>query len=227
MSPEPIRVLIVDDHRMFADALELLLRDEEDIEMLGTVTTGEEAVAVAGTRHPSVFLMDVELPGIDGIEATRFIRAVDPSARVVMVTAHQQPELIAKAIDAGASGYLPKTHAADRVVDAVRRAAAGELLLPTGALQNVLRTLGAGRAERQVADPAGDQLTGREIEVLQAIADGATTDEVAGRLFVAVSTVQTHVKNILTKLGVHSKLEAVTFALRRGLIRLRRDDGAA
>jgi two-component system, NarL family, response regulator LiaR len=217
---EPISVLVVDDHRMFAEAIEMLLGGRDGIEIVGTVGTGEEAVELVRRRPPHVVLMDIDLPGIDGIETTRQIRAEAPDAQVIVITAFQEAGTIVSAIQAGASGYVPKTKAADELLDVIKMAATGEMVLPSGQLSQILARLqeqkrGATEADRRVGD-----LTSREIQVLQAMADGRSTQDVARDLFISPSTVQTHVKNILSKLGVHSKLEAVTFAVRHGVVRI-------
>src|SRR2546422_10657853 len=127
--PAKIRVLVVDDHRLFAEALKMLLAGEEDLEIEGVVGTGKEAVEMVGRTHPGVVLMDMELPGMGGIEATRRIRELSPDTQVVVITAYQEPAQIAEAVSAGACGFLPKTEAADELLGVVRRAAAGEIVL--------------------------------------------------------------------------------------------------
>ncbi len=219
---DPIRVLIIDDHRMFADALQLLLGGEDDIDMAAAASTAEEALEVAGTVLPDVVLMDIDLPGIDGIEATRILRQRQPQARVVIITAFQQPDVIASAIDAGASGYVPKTHAADELVGVIRRAAAGEMVLPSKDIGAILGRLQKVREIRTDEGQLVARLTPRELEVLQLLADGKSTAVIAQSLFISPRTVRSHVKSVLAKLGAHSKLEAVTMALRYGVIRVGR-----
>ena len=213
-----VRVLLVDDHQMFSDAIEILLRGVQGIEIVGSVTTGEDAIAAAEAGCPDVVLMDIHLPGIDGIEATRFIKERCPDSHVVVITALQQHELAARAVQAGASGFVPKTRAADDLLDVVRAAAAGEMVLPSSDIGAVLRALERTREVRTTEQVLVEQLTPREREVLQGFADGKSNDEVASTLFISPSTVQTHIRNILAKLGVRSKLEAVMFALRSGVI---------
>jgi two-component system, NarL family, nitrate/nitrite response regulator NarL len=219
---DPIRVLIIDDHRMFADALQLLLRGEEGIDLAATASTAEEALEISGSMQPDVVLMDIDLPGIDGIEATRIFRQRQPGVSVVIITAYQQPDVIAAAIDAGASGYVPKTHAADELVSVIRRAAVGEMVLPSRDIAAILGRLQRAREIRTDEGHLLARLTPRELEVLQLLADGKSIAEIAQALFISPRTVRTHVKSVLARLGVHSKLEAVTMAIRYGVIRVDR-----
>jgi two-component system NarL family response regulator len=164
------------------------------------------------------------MTGIDAIDA---ILRCSPEAHIVVITALQDPELIARAIEAGASGFISKSRAADELLDVVRRAAAGEMVLPRGQAIGILQQLQRLR-RRDAAGIRQDDLSAREIEVLQLFAEGLTSPEVAARLFISNRTVQSHVRSVLRKLAVHSKLQAVLWALRRGLIHLRtHDDGAA
>jgi len=169
---------------------------------------------------PAVVLMDIDLPGIDGIEATRRIRDLSPSTQVVIITAYQEPSVMVRAIEAGACGFVPKTQTADQLVRVIRGAAAGEMVLPSGDIREVLGKLQAAHQARTDAERLIDQLTAREIQILQIVAQGSSTREVAESLFISQLTVQTHVKSILAKLGMHSKLEAVTFALRHDLVHI-------
>jgi DNA-binding NarL/FixJ family response regulator len=215
-----IRVLVVDDHRMFAEAIEMLLGGEDDLEVIGAVAKGEDALEAVARLRPDVVLMDMDLPGIDGIAATRQIRETSDATHVVIITAFHEPSAMARAIEAGACGFVPKTQAADKLVGIIRQAASGEMVLPAAEMRSVLAQLQQAHRVRSNADRLLSLLTSREIEILQGIADGRSTTELAGLMHISPFTVQTHVKNILFKLGVHSKLEAVTCALRHGLIRI-------
>jgi NarL family two-component system response regulator LiaR len=216
-----IAVLIVDDHTMFADALVALLETEEDIEIVGAVATGEEAVALCGPSVPDVVLMDIDLPGMDGIASTREVLRVCPEAKVIGISALRDPDLLARAVAAGASGLVPKTRAADELVRVVRAAAAGEIVLPEGDLRPVLERLRTA-AHPPAPVPVGvNFLTNREVEILQTFADGMSTEEVATALRISQRTVRAHVESILAKLGVHSKLQAVLLGLRSGVIVLK------
>lgn len=218
-SETPIRVFVVDDHAMFAEALQLLLEQQPDVRLVGSARDAEEALRLLEGgfgEPPDVVIMDLDLPGADGISATRRIRERWSDAKVVVLTAIEDPEVIAEALSAGACGYVPKTRAVDDLMDVVRRAAAGELVMPERDLAPVLQHL------RDAAPPTEGELmlrrlTRRERDVLLAIAAGDTTSQVAERFGISTMTVQSHVKNILSKLGVHSKIEAVTLAWRHGL----------
>lgn len=216
----PIRVLIVDDHRMLADALEVLLAGEAGLETMGTAATADEALEMCRRVCPDVALMDIDLPGTNGIEATARLLEMCPEARVVAITALQDQELLAEAVRAGASGFVPKTRAAEELVGVVRRAAAGEIILPSGDVAGILWRLKDAQQLQVDVDRRFALLTPREVEVLQALAEGRSTREVAARLFISPKTVRSHVDRILTKLEVHSKLDAVVLALRHGVLRL-------
>jgi DNA-binding NarL/FixJ family response regulator len=217
---QPIRILIIDDHRMFAEAIELMLSDEDGIEVVGIAGTGEEGIELCRQRCPSVVLMDIDLPGIDGIEATRRIRAICPDARVLVVTALQERDLMVRTIDAGAVGFVPKWHAAGELTDAIRRAADGEIILPGRDVRPILTALQEQQRRRSGARERLGRLTSREVQILQLLANGTSTSGVADALHISPLTVQGHVKSVLTKLGAHSKLEAVSLALRHGLIQV-------
>jgi DNA-binding NarL/FixJ family response regulator len=216
--PRKIRVLLVEDHRLLADSLAALLAREPDIEVVGTANTVAEAKARAMAKDPlDVVLMDYRLPDGTGADATRAIKARSPAARVVMVTALSDDETVLESIQAGADGYLTKDRAAEEVVLAVRAADAGETLLPQSVIAEIARRVANARergSERQPVEP----LTPRELEVLRALTEGLSTREICERLFIAPNTLRTHVQNIMGKLRVHSKLEAVAFALRYGLV---------
>ena len=215
------RVLVVDDHEMFSEALELLLRRQPDVRLVGSARDATEALGML-EDEPDVVLMDLDMPGIDGIQATRQIREAVPNAKVVLLTAVQSPEIIADALAAGACGYVPKTRAVDELMDVVRRAAAGELVMPERDLAAVVEQLRGSRPTP--GELALRRLTPRVAEILRSLAAGETTTQIAEALGISALTVQSHVKSILAKLGVHSKIEAVTLAWRHGLARA---DGAA
>jgi NarL family two-component system response regulator LiaR len=216
-----IRVLLVDDHRMFGEALTRLLEVDHGVQMLGALQRAEDALEFCREQKPDVVLMDLDLPGKDGIEATKLLKQISPDTKVVIITALQQPEVVARAIEAGACGYVLKTRAPDELVSVIRRAASGEIVMSPSDILTVLSNIQRARFARSEVSAAINQLTSREVEILHVLATGkSTAGEVGRELFISPLTVQSHVKSILSKLGVHSKLEAVTFALRHGVIQI-------
>lgn len=212
----PIRVLLVDDHQLLTDSLARLLAAEPDIEVIGVGASVADAKQLAHERM-DVVLMDYRLPDGTGAEATRAIKARWPSARVVMLTAVQDDETILESIQAGADGYLTKDRAVDDVVATVRSARAGETLLPRSVILGIAQRVAVAR-ERQSDRAPIEALTPRELQVLQALAEGLATPDICERLFISRNTLRTHVQNIMMKLHVHSKLEAVTVGLRNRII---------
>jgi DNA-binding NarL/FixJ family response regulator len=207
-----IRVLIIDDHRMFADAVSRLLSDEDDLEVVGIATDGQDGISLAAALSPNVVLVDYSLPGLDGVAVTVAIKSQSPSTYVVMLTGSPDDRVLLRAIEAGCSGYLSKVSAADQVVEAVRLAAVGEALISPKELARVLPKLGRHRHE------LGGDLTERERQILVLLAAGRTNPEIAGEIHLSVNTVRNHVQGILTKVGAHSKLEAVSVSVRAGII---------
>jgi DNA-binding NarL/FixJ family response regulator len=214
--PRRIRVLLVDDHQLLTGSLSQILSREADIEVVGVAGTVADAKSMARERL-DVVLMDYRLPDGTGAEAARAIKGRWPNARIVMLTALNDDETVLESIQAGADGYMTKDRAVEDVVNAVRSAHAGETLLPRTVIVGIARRVAAARdrtADRHPIEP----LTRRELEVLRALTEGLSTPEVCDRLFIAPNTLRTHVQNIMSKLRVHSKLEAVAFALRHGLV---------
>jgi len=203
------RILLVDDHRMFAQAVRLLLQGEDDMEAVETAGSAEEALALAERICPDVVLMDIDLPGLDGIEATRLIRRRCPSSCVVVITALRDEELIGRAVEAGARGFLRKTRAAEELISTIRGVVRGGMVLPEDGLSPVLSRLERHRAARSELQAVLDTLTARESEVLRGLDAGATTGDIAVTLGVTRTTVQSHVNSILTKFGVGTRLQAV------------------
>jgi DNA-binding NarL/FixJ family response regulator len=213
---QPVRVLLVDDHRLVLESLARVLDEEPDIRIVGTATTVAEARDAA--REPvDVVLMDFLLPDGTGADATRAIKARWPAARVIMLTAVDDDETVLESIQAGADGYLTKDKAIDEVVATVRAANAGATLLPRDVIVTIAKRVAEAR-ERQAERPPVEALTPRELEVLRALVDGLSTPDICERLAITPNTLRTHVQNIMGKLHVHSKLEAVSFALRYRLV---------
>jgi DNA-binding NarL/FixJ family response regulator len=214
-----IRVVVVDDHALFRRGLENVLSGEPDLEVVGEAGDGLEALEVCAALAPDVVLMDVRMPRASGIEAARKIREARPETRIVMLTVSDDEEDLFEAVRAGANGYLLKEVSIDEVADAVRVVARGHSLISPSMASKLLGEFNrlAARAEvRQRTDSAS--LTDRELEVLRLVADGLTNREIARELFIAENTVKNHVRNILDKLHLHSRMEAVVFAMREKLL---------
>lgn len=210
-----ISVLVVGNHEMFSEALVLLLGREPGIRLLGGPRAAGDAPDACRQERPDVVLMDLDIAEVDHTETTRSIRAASPDTKVIALSAVEGPATVAAVVAAGACGYVPKTGALEDIMDVVRRAASGELIMPEADLAPVLEHLRSGQAGPQ-AEVALGRLTPRETEILSALAAGDTTGQIAAALGISAMTVQTHVKSILAKLGVHSKIEAVTLAWRHG-----------
>jgi DNA-binding NarL/FixJ family response regulator len=215
---EPIKVLIVDDERTFGEALELALRHEKDLEVVHVAMDGDDAVRALDTHHPDVVLMDVAMPGMSGIEATRRIKDEDPDAQVLILSGHEDPLLLARAVQAGALGLLRKTEAVVNVASSVRRAYRGEPLHEDDEVESAMRRLRHRRDKDADVAQRLDRLTPRETQILEQMAAGATPDRIAEALGMSPHTLRTHTQNILTKLGVHSKMEALVVAIRHGAV---------
>jgi DNA-binding NarL/FixJ family response regulator len=209
---ETIGVLLVDDHRMFGESLARLLADEPGIDVLAVATSGAEALRLAAALRPKVVLLDQEMPDRDGISVAAELKSKDPDLMVVMLTSSTDDRVLLGAIEAGCSGFLTKDRAAAEVAETVRVAAAGEAVIAPAMLARLLPQL--NRQHQAV----GSDLTEREIEVLRLMAQGHANKTVARDLTLSVHTVRNHVQSILTKLGAHSKLEAVSIAVREKLI---------
>jgi two-component system response regulator DegU len=215
-----IRLMLADDHRMLREGLRRSLTDE-GFDVVGEASDGEEAVRLAGALQPQVVLMDVTMPDVDGVEATRRIVAEHPDIRVVMLTMHADQSVIAEALRAGASGYLVKDCSTDEIADAVRMAASDEAALSpqlATAMLDEVRRIDPPATEAD--DDADRVVTKREVEVLQLIADGCSTPEVAERLYISQKTVKNHLASIYHKLDARDRTQAVLQAVRMGIVRL-------
>jgi DNA-binding NarL/FixJ family response regulator len=212
-----IRVLLADDHRMLREGLRRSMVDE-GFDVVGEADNGEEAVRLVAELIPDVVLMDVSMPEMDGVEATRIIRATDTPTRIIMLTMHADTEVLADAIRAGASGYLVKDCSTDEVAEAVRMAANGETALSPQLAATMLDEV----RRLEAPNPAEEDrlITKREEEVLQHIADGYSTPEVAERLFISQKTVKNHLASIYQKLDARDRTQAVLQAVRMGIVHL-------
>ena len=213
----PIRLLLADDHRMLREGLRRSMQDE-GFDVVGEASDGEEAVALAGQLQPDVILMDVTMPDVTGVEATRRIRSQWPRIRVVMLTMHADQEVIAEAIRAGASGYLVKDCSTDEIADAVRQATDENATLSPDLAASMLDEV--RRMDLPAVPEAERVVTKREEEVLQLIADGCSTGEVAEQLYISQKTVKNHLASIYQKLDARDRTQAVLQAVRMGIVRL-------
>ena len=213
-----IRLMLADDHRMLREGLRRSLTDE-GFDVVGEASDGDEAVRLADSVRPDVILMDVTMPDVDGVEATRRIHQQHPEIRVVMLTMHADQSVIAEALRAGASGYLVKDCSTDEIADAVRLAASDDASLSpelATAMLDEVRRLDPDSVE----DDSDRVVTKREVEVLQLIADGCSTPEVAERLYISQKTVKNHLASIYHKLDARDRTQAVLQAVRMGIVRL-------
>jgi two-component system NarL family response regulator len=220
---EPIRTLIVDDHALFRRGLEIVLVTEPDIEVVGEAGDGAEAVLRAGESLPDVVLMDIKMPRSSGIEACRSIKDVAPSARIIILTMSDEEEDLFDAIKAGASGYLLKDIPLDQVAEAVRSVHGGQSLISpsmAGKLLTEFASIARRATEESPREVPAPKLTDREIQVLKLVARGMNNRDIAKELFISDNTVKNHVRNILEKLQIHSRMEAVMVAVREKLIEL-------
>ncbi|MFQ5856239.1 MAG: response regulator [Anaerolineae bacterium] len=211
----PIRVLIADDHVVMREGISFLLEAEPDIEVVGQASDGQEAWEKARELTPDVVLMDITMPGMSGLEATRQLRAVLPETQVLVLTMHEGDEFFFRMLQAGASGYVLKGASSDELLSAIRAVHQGGVYLyPTMA-----RKLLADYLSRPPSEQGGyDELTPREREILTLIAEGLTTREISARLVISINTVQTHRQNIMNKLDLHNKSQLIKYAISKGLI---------
>ena len=219
---ERLRVLIVDDHALFRRGLQMVLRQEEDIEVVGEAGDGHEAVDRAQELMPDVVLMDVRMPGQSGIKATEQIKDLLPHAKILMLTISDEEADLYDAIKAGASGYLLKEISIDEVADAVLSVSSGQSRISPSMASKLLTEFAAmsKRADERHQLPAV-RLTEREMEVLKLVAQGMNNRDIAKELFIAENTVKNHIRNILEKLHLHSRMEAVVYAVREKLLEIK------
>ena len=207
-----LRLLLVDDHEIVRAGLRMLFHAEPDMEIVGEVGSGAEAVVAVDRLQPDVVIMDVAMPGMNGIEATRRIKSTHPSACILALTMHEDEQYFFEILKAGAAGYIPKRAAPDDLVSAIRAVARGHIFLHESLARFLVQdALQQERPEKSV-------LTPRESEVLTLIADGKTSREIAEELVISVKTVDRHRENIMAKLDIHNRVELVKYAINRGLI---------
>jgi DNA-binding NarL/FixJ family response regulator len=216
---DQLRVLIVDDHALFRRGLEIVLEPEPDIVVVGEASDGQEATAKALELMPDVVLMDVRMPRRSGIEAAREIRDTLPHVRILMLTVSEEEADLYDAIKAGASGYLLKEISAEEIAQAIRSVVAGQSRISPSMASKLLTefaTMSKQATERRLMPPP--RLTDRETEVLKLVANGLNNRDIARELYISENTVKNHVRNILEKLHLHSRMEAVVYAMRQNIL---------
>lgn len=210
---EKIRVMVVDDHLVVREGLTTLLETFSDFKLVGEASSGEEAIRLCAQLEPDVILMDLVMPDLSGVEATRTIRQRHPDAQVLAVTSFKETEMVRAVLEAGAIGYLLKTVSADELAEAIRSAHRGELTVAADASSIVLEAI--------TSPPApGRDLTERELEVLELLVQGLSNSEIGARLGVSPNTVKNHLRSIYGKLDVSTRTAATTLAIKHGLIEL-------
>ncbi|HVE98374.1 MAG TPA: response regulator transcription factor [Mycobacteriales bacterium] len=213
-----LRVVLADDQALVRAGFRMILEAEPDLEVIGEAADGAAAVQVVAATGPDVVLMDVRMPDVDGIEATRRITATPDAPRVLMLTTFDLDEYVYDALRAGASGFLLKEAPPEQLVAGIRTVAAGDRLLAPSVTRRLIERFAALPAAAPAAEPAYDALTPREMEVLRLVARARTNAEIAAELFVSETTVKTHVARILMKLGLRDRVQAVVLAYETGLV---------
>ena len=210
---EKIEVLIADDHPIVRQGMEMLLDIQDDIEVVGVAENGQEAVAFVENHPPDVVLMDLNMPQLNGIDATKQIRALSPHTKIIVLTSHHQDAMVFPAIKAGALSYMLKSAKPMEVVDAIRAASRGEARLHPRVAQRLMQEVSGARV-------SAENLTNRELEVLKQIAKGNDNKTIARNLVVSEKTVKTHVSNILSKLHLDDRTQVAIYALKQGIVPL-------
>lgn len=212
-----IRILLADDHTVVRDGLRALLEKQTDMTVIGEAADGRESVRLAEEQAPDVVVMDIAMPNMNGIEATRRILEQNPSCAVVILSMHQDESYVLRSLKAGAKGYLLKDSLRADVIDAIRTVSQGRSFL-TRKVSRILQEDYIRQLERRGLEDSYDLLTGREREILQLVAEGKTNKEAATLLNISLTTVETHRTHILQKLGLHSIPELILYAVRKGII---------
>ncbi len=212
-----IRVIIADDHAIVREGVRMILAKEPDIEVVGEAGDGRQAIDLVGKLRPHVVIMDLTMPGMGGIEATKQVKEHHPAVNVLALTMHEDESYVFQLLRAGASGYVLKRAAAQDLVQAVRAAATGEAFLYPSVARKVVEDY-LKRVEQGEGRERYDGLTDREKEILTQIAQGLANQQIAEKLYISIKTVQTHRAHILEKLGLHDRTELVRYAIRKGLI---------
>jgi DNA-binding NarL/FixJ family response regulator len=217
-----IRLVLCDDQQLVRSGFRMILESEPDFDVVGEAGDGHEALRITRREHPDVVLMDVQMPRMDGLEATAALTALERPPKVLILTTFERDDYVFTALRAGASGFLLKNAPADHLVDAVRVVAAGDALLAPSVTRRIIAEFARRPAAPGTAGGLG-RLTEREREVLRVVATGMTNAEIAQKLFVGEATVKSHVSSLLTKLGLRDRVQAVVFAYENGVVEPRRN----
>jgi two-component system response regulator DevR len=215
----PVTVQIVDDHQVLVEALRRVVENEADLQVVGEAGTCADCLSLIQQVHPAVLLLDVNLPDGDGLSLVPKINQLSPQTAILVLTTFSDEATLLRAIDLGVSGFVSKNRHLSEVLAAIRQVASGEIAIPASLLLGLLGRKPKQRGrELDLALSGGEPLTTREREILRLLAEGKSGPEIAEHLSISPLTVRTHIRNLMDKLGVHSRLEAVTYALRQGLI---------
>lgn len=213
-----ITVSMIEDHQILVDSLSLMLRYESDIDFLGSASSISNGHNLIKETTPDVLLLDVGLPDGNGLDLIPEINAISPDTNIVVLTSLSDETTLMRVIDSGISGFVSKNSELSELMETIRKAAEGEIVMPTSLLMGLLMRLPRDKAAAYQEDKGWERLTMREHEVLELLAAGKSGNEIAEELHIAPLTVRTHIRNLMSKLGVHSRLEAVTFGMKNGLI---------
>lgn len=213
-----ITVTMIEDHRILVDSLSLMLRYEPDIDFLGSAASLEDGRRLLQETSPNVLLLDVGLPDGNGLDLIPEVKQISPDTNIVVLTSLTDETTLMRVVDSGISGFVSKDSQLSDLLVTIRKAAEGEIVMPTSLLVGLLMRMSRDKAAAYQDDKGWERLTVREEEVLERLASGKTGDEIAEELHIAPLTVRTHIRNLMSKMGVHSRLEAVAFGMKNGLI---------
>jgi DNA-binding NarL/FixJ family response regulator len=213
-----ITVAMIEDHQILVDSLGLMLRYESDIDFLGSASLASKGIDLVGDTTPDVLLLDVGLPDGNGLDLIPEVNQISPDTNIVVLTSMSDEATLMRVIDSGINGFVSKNSELSELLATIRKAADGEIVMPTSLLVGLLMRLPRDKAAAYKEEKGWERLTMREQEILELLAKGKSGDEIAEELHIAPLTVRTHIRNMMSKMGVHSRLEAVAFGMKNGLI---------